>query len=106
MTSVAISFSIHAELASLPPEEADRWLDIVEANGWTREELREARRMEKRREDEENGTLALPSPLHFFGLCEVSGGGVWISGAPAADYLRQFSGWQIEVTVKAVKEEE
>jgi hypothetical protein len=35
-----LSFSHHAEVASLDPEEQDRWLGRAEAEGWSRSELR------------------------------------------------------------------
>lgn len=39
-----LSWSAHAEVASLPSEQQAEWLDRVEANSWTREELRKAMR--------------------------------------------------------------
>ncbi|MBL1082667.1 LmbU family transcriptional regulator [Streptomyces actinomycinicus] len=36
----ALSFGHHAEVASLPPAEADSWLDRAERQGWSRNELR------------------------------------------------------------------
>lgn len=35
-----LPWAIHAELAALPPAEADYWLDLVEEHGWARSELR------------------------------------------------------------------
>ncbi|MEU6068669.1 MULTISPECIES: LmbU family transcriptional regulator [Streptomyces] len=35
-----LSFGHHAEVASLPPAEADTWLDRAERHGWSRNELR------------------------------------------------------------------
>jgi hypothetical protein len=35
-----LSFQHHAEVASLSPQEQDRWLDLTEANRWSRNELR------------------------------------------------------------------
>ncbi|MFI6901792.1 LmbU family transcriptional regulator [Nonomuraea sp. NPDC050394] len=35
-----LSFQHHAELASLPPEEQDEWLDLAEQNRWSRNQLR------------------------------------------------------------------
>ncbi|MFD4027891.1 LmbU family transcriptional regulator [Streptomyces sp. NPDC058576] len=44
----ALSFGHHAEVASLPPAEADTWLDQAEQHGWSRNQfrlrLRESRR--------------------------------------------------------------
>lgn len=37
-----LSFSHHAEVAALPPEQADALLDEAEREGWNREELRRA----------------------------------------------------------------
>ncbi|MFD0280046.1 LmbU family transcriptional regulator [Kitasatospora sp. NPDC127111] len=36
----ALSFGHHAEVASLPPAEADTWLDRAEQHGWSRNQLR------------------------------------------------------------------
>ncbi|MEU2955659.1 LmbU family transcriptional regulator [Streptomyces xanthochromogenes] len=35
-----LSFGHHAEVASLPPEQADTWLDRAEEQGWSRNRLR------------------------------------------------------------------
>jgi hypothetical protein len=35
-----LSFQHHAEVASAPVEDQDRWLDLAEADGWSRNELR------------------------------------------------------------------
>ena len=35
-----LSLQHHAEVASLPPAEQDRWLDLAEKSGWSRNELR------------------------------------------------------------------
>lgn len=35
-----LSFGHHAEVASLPPAQADTWLDRAEQHGWTRNQLR------------------------------------------------------------------
>ena len=45
----AVSFSAHKELAKLPPEEQDRWLKLIEDNGWTIRQLQEERAAEKAR---------------------------------------------------------
>lgn len=39
-----LRFALHAEVASLEPEEQDRWLDRAAEEGWTRQALRDARR--------------------------------------------------------------
>lgn len=39
-----LSWSHHREVAALPPSEQDEWLDMVEANGWSRSDLRNALR--------------------------------------------------------------
>lgn len=36
-----VSFQHHAELASLPPDEQDEWLDRVEQHRWSRNQLRQ-----------------------------------------------------------------
>ena len=40
-----LSFQHHAEVAALPPEEQDRWLKRAEENGWSRNQLRNHRRL-------------------------------------------------------------
>jgi hypothetical protein len=51
----SLSFSHHAELAALPPDERERWLDLAEENRLSvrclRGELRRARRLEAGVED-------------------------------------------------------
>jgi hypothetical protein len=42
-----LSFAHHAEIASLTPAAQDRWLDQAESKGWTRAQLRAARRQAK-----------------------------------------------------------
>jgi hypothetical protein len=37
-----LSLSHHREVAPLSPEEQDRWLDLCEEHGWSREKLRQA----------------------------------------------------------------
>jgi hypothetical protein len=37
-----VSWSLHAEVASLPPDERDVWLDLAEEGHWTRQQLRES----------------------------------------------------------------
>lgn len=41
-----VHFSTHMEVAALEPDEQDRWLAEADRNGWTKEELRHARRAE------------------------------------------------------------
>ncbi|NUT48437.1 MAG: LmbU family transcriptional regulator [Saccharothrix sp.] len=36
----ALSFQHHAEVASLPPQDQDRWLDLAERHAWSRNRLR------------------------------------------------------------------
>jgi len=43
----AVSFSAHKEIAGLEPAEQDRWLKLIEDNGWTIRQLQEARAKEK-----------------------------------------------------------
>lgn len=40
----SLSFSVHEAVAYLEPTEGDRLLDLAEANGWKRDQMREARR--------------------------------------------------------------
>jgi Thioredoxin len=43
-----LSFAHHAEVAALPEEEQDEWLDLAERSRWSRNELRARLRNEKR----------------------------------------------------------
>lgn len=52
----SLSFSHHAEVAALEPEEADEWLDQAETQGWSRGELRGR----VRRAERGDHTLAFP----------------------------------------------
>jgi hypothetical protein len=45
-----LSFQHHAEVASLPPEEQDHWLDRAEDRGWSRNRLRQEIRDSRRAE--------------------------------------------------------
>jgi hypothetical protein len=61
----ALSWSHHAELAALPPDEQDRWLDQAEADRFSVRCLREALRTERRAERAlENGGEEKPEILH------------------------------------------
>lgn len=42
----SVHFSTHMEVAALEPAEQDRWLKEAEVHGWTKEELRSARKKE------------------------------------------------------------
>jgi hypothetical protein len=50
-----LTFQHHAEVASLPPQHQDEWLDLAERLGWSRNELRKAVR------DARQGALAVPA---------------------------------------------
>ncbi|MFY1623840.1 LmbU family transcriptional regulator [Micromonospora sp. WMMD735] len=56
-----LSFQHHAEVGSLPPEEQDRWLDLADEFGWSRNELRRNIRTH-RQQDAKGGTLMEPLP--------------------------------------------
>ncbi|MEV7940327.1 LmbU family transcriptional regulator [Kitasatospora sp. NPDC088264] len=49
----ALTFQHHAELASLPVEEQDTWLDRAERMGWTTKQLRNAIRLARSEERDE-----------------------------------------------------
>ncbi|MCE7001088.1 LmbU family transcriptional regulator [Saccharothrix sp. S26] len=54
---VELSFQHHAEVAALPPQEQDRWLDAAQRGGWSRNALRAALRGSKR---DDAGWVVLP----------------------------------------------
>lgn len=55
-----LSFQHHAELASMPAEEQDRWLERAETQQWTTKQLRSALRA-ARRSDRQRPAVAEPS---------------------------------------------
>ncbi|MFE5510841.1 LmbU family transcriptional regulator [Streptomyces sp. NPDC056529] len=65
----ALSFQHHAELASLPPEEQDAWLDRAERLRWTTKQLRGALRAGRGTERPAPAATAGPS-----GRLELPGG--------------------------------
>lgn len=72
----ALSFTHHAEVAGLRPEEQERWLDAAERDCLTCGELRQAIRAEKKRPTEDNGRrpdtgllLRLRTALHHAVQC-------------------------------------
>ncbi|MFI6339616.1 LmbU family transcriptional regulator [Streptomyces sp. NPDC050535] len=60
---VALSFQHHAELASLPVDEQERWLDRAEQMRWTTKQLRGALRLA--REDETEDVTQTESTRRF-----------------------------------------
>lgn len=77
----ALTFQHHAELASLPVEEQERWLDQAEQQGWTTKQLRRAIRLARadgRREVSQADTtrqLAVPdSRLRWWHKAAVKSG--------------------------------
>ncbi|MDB1086965.1 LmbU family transcriptional regulator [Streptomyces sp. ACA25] len=59
----ALSFQHHAELASRPVEEQERWLDQAEQQGWSTKQLRRAMRLERGDEAREVGQAAATRQL-------------------------------------------
>ncbi|MGW7264873.1 LmbU family transcriptional regulator [Streptomyces sp. NPDC054842] len=57
----ALSFQHHAELASMPLEEQDVWLDRAEQRQWTTKQLRAAIRADRQGEPQQPATAAEPS---------------------------------------------
>lgn len=59
-----LSFQHHAEVASLPVPEQERWLDDAERSGWSRNELRRAIRSNRQRQPaDEPGLTPIPRVL-------------------------------------------
>ncbi|WP_206313463.1 LmbU family transcriptional regulator [Streptomyces coryli] len=54
-----LTFQHHAEVASLPPDEQDQWLDRAEASSWTTKQLRGALR-----EAKPTGGTPAATPVH------------------------------------------
>lgn len=55
-----LSFQHHAEVASLPPDEQDRWLDRAAQRGWSRNQLRQRLRETKSRSKAGPGSSVTP----------------------------------------------
>jgi hypothetical protein len=56
-----LSFQHHAEVAALPPEDQDSWLDLAEGKGWSRNELRKNIRTNTRgQEIQATSSILLP----------------------------------------------
>jgi hypothetical protein len=55
-----LSFQHHAVVASLPPEEQDRWLDLAEQNQWSRNRMRQHLRAGKGDLDAALDAVAMP----------------------------------------------
>lgn len=56
-----VSHSAHAEVAALPPEEQERWLEQTEENDWSVQELRAAIRSTAQDQDGNGGAPAEPA---------------------------------------------
>lgn len=52
-----LSFQHHAEVAALPPEEQDQWLDRATSHQWSRNQLREHLRAARRQLDDEASSI-------------------------------------------------
>jgi hypothetical protein len=66
----AVPFSVHAEVAPLPPREQKRWLDRAEKQAWTRADLRAA--MKARRTETEPPEARSGEPVEGALLEEVA----------------------------------
>lgn len=55
-----LSFQHHAEVASLPPDDQDYWLDHAEDNGWSRNRLRQEIRNKRMGASDTSTPSALP----------------------------------------------
>lgn len=56
----SLPFSVHAEVAYEEPQEQERWLKLAHESGWTRADLREARRSERGVQDPGPAVEVLP----------------------------------------------
>ncbi|WP_202546701.1 hypothetical protein [Streptomyces sp. SID2119] len=96
----SLSFGHHAEVASLPPTEADAWLDRSEQHRWSRNQLRINLRESRR------GKRAVASPERTR-LPRVSASGdrmgVWREAASKAD--REFDEWILSALDRAAAHE-
>ncbi|GIJ46862.1 hypothetical protein Val02_37480 [Virgisporangium aliadipatigenens] len=59
----SLSFQHHAEVAALPAETQDYWLDVAQEGGWSRSALRRAVRDAARRASAGSASVALPRVL-------------------------------------------
>jgi N6-adenosine-specific RNA methylase IME4 len=66
-----LSFGHHAEVAALDPDEQDRWLDRAQGEQWTREDLRQAIRRERRQAFADSFGAAPTLPAGLFDVLYV-----------------------------------
>jgi hypothetical protein len=57
----ALTFQHHAELASLPAEEQDKWLDRAERGNWTTKQLRTATQLTRRKANNTDSVAEIES---------------------------------------------
>lgn len=97
-----VPFSLHAEVAAFPPELADGWLALAEAEGWRREQLRAAIREARRKqvEEEMGDVIELPPAVKGRGIVEVNGGLAYVGLTALGDLLASLEGYEIEFTAR------
>lgn len=95
----ALSFGHHAEVASLPPAEADVWLDRAEQHSWSRNQLRATLR-----ESRQGNRAATPQRDH---IPRISASGdrveLWREAASKAE--RDFEDWIVAALDRAAAHE-
>lgn len=85
-----LSFQHHAEVASLPPVEQERWLDRAEAEGWSKSQLRKHVRSSRH----DAASTAEPMPLLPRVHLSVDRIARW--RAAAAQSHRALDEWMVE----------
>lgn len=84
-----LSFQHHAELASLPTAEQDKWLDLAEREGWSRSQLRHQLRSSR---DESAGLNPADMVVRKFSFSSPSVD-LWRAAADQAGY--EFKEWMV-----------
>jgi hypothetical protein len=93
-----LSFQHHAEVAALPPEEQDRWLDLAEGKGWSRNELRKNIRTSTRGQEIQDASSILLPRLYV----SAEDAAYW---REAAKHLGQdFLDWVVAVLNESAKQ--
>ena len=91
-----LSFQHHAEVASLPPDQQDMWLDRAEKLGWSRNQLRRSVRGRDQQEDWQAGADAAYIPRMRVPQPTLER---WQAAARTAS--SGFSSWVVEVLDQA-----
>ncbi len=104
-----ISFAHHAEVAGLEPADADALLDAAQEYGWSRYELREARRaflaglaleIAPPESSGKDGADTSTDEIRISGQLLLDGGCIWVGMTELASMLQGIQGLDVEIIVR------